>query len=75
MDTQDLRTDLHRLIDQTQNNELLAAVRTILDLPRRQEADFWDKLNSHQQDDIKAGIDDIGAGRVTPSSVVFDRYE
>lgn len=75
MSTQELKTDLHRLIDQTQNDQLLAAVRTILDMRRDDESsDFWNRLTPDQQDDIKAGIADIEAGRTMSASDVFNRY-
>lgn len=75
MSTQELKTDLHRLIDQTQNDQLLAAVRTILDMRRDDESsDFWNRLTPDQQDDIKVGIADIEAGRTMSASDVFNRY-
>ena len=75
MSTQELRTDLHRLIDQTQNDQLLAAVRTILDVRQDIKSDFWDYLTPAQHDDIRAGIADIEAGRTMSASDLFNRYK
>jgi hypothetical protein len=70
-----LKTDLHKLIDQIQDNTILQAVHMILAKQVAAETDFWDELTPAQQKDIDAGIADLEAGKNKPFAEVLNKYK
>jgi predicted transcriptional regulator len=75
MKTTDLKTDLHKFIDQIQDNSILQAVHTILAKQIASETDFWDDLTPQQQQDIEAGLADLQAGRKKNFTEVLNKYK
>jgi predicted transcriptional regulator len=70
-----LKTDLHKFIDQIQDSTILQAVHMILAKQVAVESDFWDELTLAQQADIEAGLADLEAGRNKPLSEVLNKYK
>lgn len=71
----ELKTSLHELIEQVQDEQILAAVYTILDKQRQDDQDFWYRLSPTQKADIQAGLADLEAGKTVLASEVFARYK
>ncbi len=62
MPTAEIKTDLHRLIDQVQDDAILQAVRTILARQAETETDFRDQLSEADKAAIHQGLDQLGRG-------------
>lgn len=75
MSTVELKSGLHQLIDEVQDEQILAAVYTILDKQRPAEDDFWLRLTPEQQADIEAGVAALKEGRKMSAADVFARYK
>ncbi|MEA5458235.1 hypothetical protein VB796_04265 [Arcicella sp. LKC2W] len=74
MTTIELKSDLHLLIDRISDNSVLEAYHTLLKREVKEVGDFWDELSNAQKEDIKAGIDDLKAGRKKPLAEVMNKY-
>ncbi|PWK27293.1 hypothetical protein LV89_01606 [Arcicella aurantiaca] len=74
MTTIELKSNLHLLIDRISDNSVLEAYHTLLKREVKEVGDFWDDLTNAQKEDIKAGIDDLKAGRKKPLSEVMNKY-
>ena len=62
MSVSELKTKLHSLIDEVDNEQLLAYINSLLDENNQaQKADWWDELTNEQKKDLEdaeADIDD-----------------
>ncbi|MBO0930496.1 hypothetical protein [Fibrella aquatilis] len=75
MSTLELRSTLHRLIDQISDDVVLQAHLTLLSREvTQQSADFWDDLSPEQQTSIDRGLADLAAGRRKPFSSILKKY-
>ncbi len=76
MDSIQLKTDLHRLIDQIEDSRLLQAVHTILarEVGQDQPVD-WDQLSTAEKQAISEGLDDIAKGHVSSHEEVMSRIK
>ena len=63
MNSNEIKADLHRLIDRVQDRAILQAVHTILARQFEWEGDFWNDLSTARRADIEAGLADLDAGR------------
>ncbi len=75
MNPNEIKANLHRLIDSVQDNAILQAVHTILAKQAESEADFWDDLSDAQRADIEAGLADLNAGRKKDFKDVMRKYQ
>ncbi len=76
MDSIQLKTDLHRLIDQIQDNRLLQAVHMILAREARQDQLVeWDQLSEDEKQAISEGLEDIDQGRISSHEEVMSRIK
>nr|WP_293844911.1 hypothetical protein [uncultured Arsenicibacter sp.] len=75
MSTLELRSSLHVLIDQIDDNEVLQAIRILLSREMNQRSDFWDELTVEQKESIDKGIADLNAGRKTSFAEVLKKYQ
>ena len=75
MKTAELKTDLHKFIDQIQDSSILQAVHTILAKQIASETDFWDELTEQQQQDIEAGLADLEKGKKKNFTDVLNKYK
>ena len=76
MNTIELRSQLHQLIDRIEDDTVLQAHLVLL----RREAtvqteDFWDELSPGQQASINRGLDDLQAGRKKSFSEILKKYQ
>ena len=75
MSTIELKTNLHRLIDQINDDVILQAHLTLLSREISQPTnDFWDELSPVQQASIDRGLADLAAGRRKPFSAILKKY-
>ena len=76
MSTIELRSSLHRLIDQITDDTVLQAHLTLLNREVSQEtSDFWNDLSPEQQTSIDRGLADLKAGRRKPLADVMTRLD
>ncbi|MFD2569686.1 hypothetical protein ACFSUS_03520 [Spirosoma soli] len=73
MSTIELRSNLHRLIDQIDDDAVLEAHLTLLSREVKQSTDFWAELSPEQQASIDRGLADLAAGRRKPFTDVLAR--
>ena len=75
MNTIELKTNLHRLIDQINDDVILQAHLTLLSREISQPTtDFWDDLTPDHQASIDRGLADIAAGRRKPFADILKKY-
>ncbi|GAA4463780.1 hypothetical protein GCM10023189_42180 [Nibrella saemangeumensis] len=74
MTTEDLKADIHQLVERIQDPQFLNAVYTILEKQAASERDFWTALTPEQQAGIEEGIKDAEAGRVRTMADVMRKY-
>ncbi|GAB2581510.1 hypothetical protein [Spirosoma areae] len=75
MNTIELKTNLHRLIDQLNDNVVLQAHLTLLSREVAQQSDdFWDDLSPNQQASINRGLADLAAGRRKSFADIQTKY-
>jgi predicted transcriptional regulator len=76
MTTNDLKTDLHRLIDQVQDSHLLQAVHIILAREVAHDREVsWSELSPEVKQAIEEGLADIENGHVSSHKDVMDRVK
>ena len=71
----EIKGNLHKIIDNIEDNNLLDAVYAfLLKLTERQEkTDFWEGLTDEQKSVIDAGIAQLDAGQGIPHEEVMKR--
>ena len=75
MNTVELKTSLHRLIDQINDDVILQAHLTLLSREvAKPVTDFWDSLPPEHQASIDRGLADIDAGRRKPFADILKKY-
>jgi len=75
MSTIELKANLHRLIDQINDDVILQAHLTLLSREVGQQPDdFWDALSPSQQASIDRGLADLAAGNKKPFSDLLKKY-
>lgn len=75
MSTIELKANLHRLIDQIDDDVVLQAHLTLLSRELSQNTtDFWDELSPAQQASIDRGLADLSAGRRKSFADITKKY-
>ena len=60
-----VRKDLHKLVDEVNDEERLKVVKELLEIELEfAQGDFWDKLSEAEKKDIEQGIKDVEEGKV-----------
>ena len=75
MSTLELRSSLHVLIDQIDDNEVLQAIHKLLEEKANADVDFWDELSVEQKESIDRGIADLDAGRKKAFAEVLRSFD
>ncbi len=73
MNTVELKSDLHNLIDKVEDPIILNALRAILSKEVRR--DFWDELPLSVQESVKKGMEQANRGETRPHSEVMKKYK
>lgn len=75
MSTIELRSNLHSLIDQINDDTVLQAHLTLLSREvAQQSGDFWNELSPTQQASIDRGLADLAADRRQPFATILNKY-
>jgi predicted transcriptional regulator len=74
MNTVELKTDLHSLIDKVEDATILNAIRAILSKEVRED-DFWAELPLSVQESVKKGMEQAKRGETRPHSEVMKKYQ
>jgi predicted transcriptional regulator len=75
MNTLELKSELHQLIDSLEDEAVLQSFYTLLIRQQAQPDDFWEKLNKMQKADIEAGIADLDTGKAKKIAEVLKKYQ
>ena len=65
MSTLELKSTLHTLIDNIEDDGVLQAYVLLLSREAKPEVDFWDELDAPTKKAIDEGIQDLNTGRKT----------
>ncbi len=74
MNAIELKSDLHNLINQVNDTNILYAVKTILS-SQVKEADFWEELPLTVQESVKKGMEQARNGKTKAHTEVIEKYE
>ena len=74
IDTIELKSDLHSLIDKVNDATILNTIKAILSKQAR-EGDFWDELPLNVQESVKRGMVQAKKGQTKAHSEVMKKYE
>ena len=75
MNSINIKSDLHKFIDQINDKGFLTTVHTILsDQVKVGKTDFWDELTENQKADIEAGLSDLESGKKRDFKDVISKY-
>jgi predicted transcriptional regulator len=74
MEHTDIKTDLHALIDKTDDVQVLEAIRILLH-KKTDEQDFWDTLPHFQKESIERGLAQVERGETKSHEEVMKKYE
>ena len=74
MNTIELKTNLHNLIDNINDNKILHAVYILL-TKKEEETDFWDELPEHLKEAINKSLSQSEKGEVKPNEEIMKKYQ
>ena len=74
MNSTELKSDLHNLIDQVNDATILNAIKAIL-AKQVSDTDFWDDLPVNVQESVKRGMTQAKNGKTKDHSEVVKKYE
>lgn len=75
MDTIQLKTELHQLIDRVNDNTILQALYDVLVHGRKKSTvDFWEALTANQKQDILDGIAELERGEKFDYNDIVAKY-
>ena len=72
MSVAELKNDLHRMIVETDDPEILAQIAALF-ASLLGEADWWDSLSNEEKQRIEQGAADARAGQTVPYSQVKEK--
>lgn len=74
MDSIELKSDLHNLIDRVNDINILNAVRVILN-KQVSDVDFWDELPANVQESALRGMEQAKNGQTRAHNEVMKKYD
>jgi len=74
MNSIDLKSDLHSLIDKVNDTAILNAIKAILSAQLKGN-DIWDELPLNIQESVKRGMEQAQSGKTKDHSEVMKSYE
>ncbi|MEN9522107.1 MAG: hypothetical protein RL065_484 [Bacteroidota bacterium] len=75
MSTAEIKTALHQLVDEMDNEKKLTAMmKSAAEIAFDIEEVNWDSLTAAQKKSIEQGLDDAKNGRLTPHDEVMKKY-
>jgi len=73
MTVSDLKSDLHRMVVETDDVEILAAVQNVFAVMQKQKKDWWDLLSEEQKQTVGLSLQQADKGDLIPASQVRNR--
>ena len=70
MATTDLKSDLHRMVDDTNDPLILKQIAALFSSLREKGGDWWDMISVAEKEKIEAGRAQAVAGQTVPHEVV-----
>ncbi len=74
MNTIELKSAIHHLIDKVNDKDILNAIKAILS-KQVSEDDFWDELPLNVKESIKRGMEQVKRGETRTHAEVMKKYE
>ncbi len=75
MDIVELRTDLHKMIDQISDSNVLNAVKTLLSGKTAAQEDWWDEVSDEDRKAIEEGLEQLDRGEYLTRSEVREKIQ
>ncbi len=77
METLELKKDIHKIIDNIDDDSILYAIKVLLynKISKGKNIDFWDELPENVKKSINKGIKEAENGDVTPHSEVMQNIK
>lgn len=73
MTATDIKNDLHRLVVETDDLDILQTIQQVFTAMKRQQPDWWTLLSDSQQRLVKTSLEQAEENNLTPSVQVHDR--
>ena len=74
MEIQDIKADIFNRVSQTEDLEILEAIKVML-ANHQGEDDFWESLPEYQKQSIDKGLQQAGNGETISHEEVLKKYE
>ena len=78
MNTAELKSDLYKLIERTEDTGILKALKTILKkqiIVNKKDIDFWNELPADLKFEIEEGLNEIENGEEISHEEVMKKYQ
>jgi predicted transcriptional regulator len=75
MNIAELRSDLHRMIDEISDDRLLSAVKSFLSRQKNGDSDWWDELGTEEKESIQRGLEEANRGELIPHEEVMKQLK
>jgi predicted transcriptional regulator len=75
MNVSELRTHLHKMIDNIDDSHVLNAVRVLLSDKVPSQTDWWERISEEERQEIQLGMDEVDRGEVIPHDEVMNKYK
>lgn len=71
MSTPELKSDLHRLVEETNDPLILKQVAALFATLRAEGGDWWELISETEKMQIEAGRADVAEGKIAPHEAVM----
>lgn len=75
MNVIELRSDIHNIIDNITDENILQAVKILLSSNRVDKADRWETISEEERKEIEIGLAEAERGDVIPHEEVMEKYQ
>lgn len=75
MNVIELRSDLHNMIDNITDSNILIAVKTLLSGKTATQTDWWDIINDEERAEIEQGLAEADRGETISHEEVMAKYK
>jgi len=75
MNVTELRSDLHNMIDNITDSNILNAVKTLLAGKTATQTDWWNVISDEEREEIEQGLSEAERGEVITNEEVMAKYK
>lgn len=75
MNVTELRSDLHNMIDNITDSNILNAVKTLLAGKTATQTDWWNVISDEERAEIEQGLSEAERGEVITHEEVMSKYK